>query len=201
MVATIKSIEETKRRTIIALASNGANVRAWEAGFLSALQIEGQSHFMVADYSRSVPAHKTLALSVEVQVGRAIKAGRTKYAAQKALDEALLKEVFPVSSVTPRVALEAGTPGEKQKPAGSVTRSKTEKAAADEGKSEGEVAADAKVAAEAKVASEAKAAADAKQLRKPKMLKSRKLLASKKLLMRWFSIKVRCKKVRHMHVW
>ena len=155
MVATIKSIEETKRRTIIALASNGANVRAWEAGFLSALQIEGQSHFMVADYSRSVPAHKTLALSVEVQVGRAIKAGRTKYAAQKALDEALLKEVFPVSSVTPRVALEAGTPGEKQKPAGSVTRSKTEKAAADEGKSEGEVAADAKVAAEAEAAAEA----------------------------------------------
>ena len=162
MVATIKSIGDTKRRTIIALASNGANVRAWEDAFqYAALQIEYQSHFMLPEYS--IPAHLTLALSVEVQMGiRVIKASRTRGAArrlldeglrkggrpqasatpvvtlerkemaQKALDDALRKEEHPGSSATPVVALEEGGPGREEKPEGSFKRTKSEKAAAEE---------------------------------------------------------------------
>ena len=132
MVATIKSIGDTKRRTIIALASNGANVRAWEDAFqYAALQIEYQSHFMLPEYS--IPAHLTSALSVEVQLGRVIKEGRgTEAVAQKALDDALRKEEHPGSSATPVVALEEGGPGREGKPEGSFKRIKSEKAAAKE---------------------------------------------------------------------
>ena len=41
--------------------------------------------------------------------------------------------MYPVSSATPGVALEEGTPAGKDQPEGSVTRSKSEKAAAEEG--------------------------------------------------------------------
>jgi len=111
MVATRNSTEEAKRRTIIALTSNGANVRAWEVAFQATLQIENQSHFLLPEYSIPVPAHLTLALSVEVQMSRAIKASRSKEAAQRTLDKALGEEGGPKAATTPVVQLKISPPG------------------------------------------------------------------------------------------
>ena len=124
MVATIKSISETKCRTIIALAANGANVQAWEGAYHAFLQMENQAHFMLRAFSMPVTAQRTLALSVDVQVERAIKAGRTKALAQKTLDDALRKEEN--SSAAPDVALEDGAKAEKPKSGTQTTRSQSE---------------------------------------------------------------------------
>jgi hypothetical protein len=85
MAANAKTTGNLKRYTIATLASNGGNVRAWEGEFQAVMQIQNQNHFLLPEYSMSVPAHMTLALGIEVQVDRAIKAGRAADAAEARL--------------------------------------------------------------------------------------------------------------------
>ena len=109
MVATKK---DAKLRTILALASNGSNVLAWKSAFQAYLPIEVRSHFLLPEFSIPVSAHLTLAIGVDVEVGRVIKERRAEYAAQGALDKGLRLEGEPVSVTTHRVGVMAS--GDKE---------------------------------------------------------------------------------------
>jgi hypothetical protein len=82
MAAESKNSKKQATRSIPTLTANGSNVRAWETAVHGALQLQGKNCLLMADYCMSVEAHKTLALDLEMQVHRNIKASHAEVVAQ-----------------------------------------------------------------------------------------------------------------------
>ena len=78
MVAESKISNRETKRSILSLAGNGSNVKAWECAVHSALQTQGMICLLMADYGMHVSSDKTLALDLKMQVDRATKTGRAE---------------------------------------------------------------------------------------------------------------------------
>ena len=75
MLAESRNSKRETMRSIPSLAGNGSNVRAWETGVHSALQLQEMNCLLLPDYNMHVSADKTLALDLKRQVDRAIRTG------------------------------------------------------------------------------------------------------------------------------
>jgi hypothetical protein len=78
MVAESKISNRETKRSILSLAGNGSNVKAWECAVHSALQTQGMICLLMADYGMHVSSDKTLALDLKMRVDRAIHTGRAE---------------------------------------------------------------------------------------------------------------------------
>jgi hypothetical protein len=80
MVAEVKN--QTKERyTIVTLASDGSNVRAWMISFVNMLHMHQLNHLATEHYSMYVHARETMSLNIKAQAERDIKEERAERAA------------------------------------------------------------------------------------------------------------------------
>ena len=79
---TVANTRDIRGRSIINLIANGSNVRAWESDVHRLLQMYNMNCLLLPDYAMTVSANKTLALDLEMQVERVIKAGRATVVAE-----------------------------------------------------------------------------------------------------------------------
>ena len=86
MVAN-EQINEKKRYNVVALASDGSNVRTWMLSFKNMLHMHQLNHMCTEHYAMYVHARETLAINIKAQAERDIKAARTEYAANDRVAE------------------------------------------------------------------------------------------------------------------
>ena len=79
---TMANTRDIRGRSIINLTANGSNVLGWEKDVHRLLQMYNLTCLSMPDYAMTVSANKTLALDLEMQVERVIKAGRANVVAE-----------------------------------------------------------------------------------------------------------------------
>ena len=81
MAANEVKIPEKKRYNVVALASDGSNVRNWMLRFQNMLHTHGLNHMRTEHYAMYVRARATLAINIKAQAERDIKMSRAEHAA------------------------------------------------------------------------------------------------------------------------
>jgi hypothetical protein len=80
-MAANDKISEKKRYNVVALASDGNNVRTWMLSFNNMLHMHQLNHMSTEHYSMYVRARETLSINIKAQAERDIKQRRVEHAA------------------------------------------------------------------------------------------------------------------------
>jgi hypothetical protein len=106
-MAATKTTTVDSKRSIICLTANGSNVRSWETALHRLLQMHSMTCLLLADYGMFVSASKTLALDLEMQAEKVIKASHAKVVAEARFVSA--ESTVAKAHKVKMEALEAGT--------------------------------------------------------------------------------------------